>query len=144
LAARLGERIPIRVEALVFLHGEDFKVRLGPDAGARVVWDEGIARAITLGKYPGAPENPGWWLRAYHEERAHGKQRRRGAHTLDEGELIWAIDRPLMEAYLRGIKALGLKASEKNNRLGEYRILDQLEDGDLYQDFLAAKPDLGG
>lgn len=144
LKAKLGDRIPIRVEALVFLHCDDVKLRLGTDAGARIVTGEGIARAITLAKYPGAPANPGWWLGDYHEERIRGKQWQRAAYTLDEGEIVWAIDRPLMEHYLRGVKALGLRASEKNNRLGDYRIVDQLEDGDLYQDFLASKPDLGG
>lgn len=145
LKAKLGDGVPIRVEALVFLHGDDVKLCLGPEDAARVVTADGIARAITLGKYQGASENPGWWLRDYHQERVRGKQWQRSAYTITEGgDAVWAIDRPLMDAYLRGIKALGLKASDKNNRLGDYRILGQLEDGDLYQDLLASKADLGG
>lgn len=145
LKAKLGDELPIRVEALVYLHGEDVKPRLGPDAGARVVTGDAIAKAITLGKYSGAPDNPGWWLTEYHQKRLRGKDRGapRPAHTDADGENVWAIDRPLMEQYLRGIKALGLKASEKNRRLGDYLVCEQLEDGEQYQDLLVSRKDLG-
>src|SRR5205807_487571 len=100
LKAKLGDDLPIRVEALVYLHGDDVKVRLGPDAGARVVKGDGIGKAITLAEYPGRPANPGWWLNEYHQTRQRGKDLRRApqpAHTGADGEQVWAIDRPLME-----------------------------------------------
>lgn len=115
LQARLKKVEVPWVEPLVYLHGADVKLRMDEPSRKGIVVGDAIGHALTHRDYPGKPAYSGA-----------------------------VINRPLMEAIKRGIQGIGLKASEKNNRVGEYRILGQLEDGDLYQDLLVQRPDLGG
>ncbi len=102
------------VEPLVWLTAEDVTPKLDDVASRWVVKGDAIARAITHRDY----------------------------HPHQEPKQF--IDRPQMEAIKKGILAIGLRASEKNRVFEGYRLESQLEDGDLYQDFLAQKAGLDG